>query len=100
MDCRGFHLLIWVVSVLCLACFGCCQFAPKDNYLINYRSLTNTTVDGRVFMANKLAGKLLSSPQDITVNTSKLVTSSNDSSCIKHIIFLGSSSTPFLLAKR
>ncbi|KAJ0020573.1 hypothetical protein Pint_32290 [Pistacia integerrima] len=100
MGCRGFHLLIWVVSVLCLACFGCCQFTPKDNYLIDCGSLTNTTVDGRVFMADKLADKLLSSPQDITVNTSKPVTSSNDSSLYQTArIFTGSSKYTFSISQ-
>ncbi|KAJ0083439.1 hypothetical protein Patl1_30828 [Pistacia atlantica] len=93
MDCRGFHLLIWVVSVLCLACFGCCQFTPKDNYLIDCGSLTNTTVDGRVFMADKLADKLLSSPQEP-------VTSSNDSSLYQTArIFTGSSKYTFSISQ-
>ncbi|KAJ0092168.1 hypothetical protein Patl1_25228 [Pistacia atlantica] len=76
------------------------KFAPKDNYLIDCRSLTHTTVDGRVFMADKLASKLLSSPQDITINTSKPVTSSNDSSLYQTArIFTGSSKYTFSISQ-
>ncbi|XP_044506550.1 receptor-like protein kinase HERK 1 [Mangifera indica] len=99
MGYRGFHLLIWVVSILCLACFCSCQ-SPIDNYLINCGSPTNTTVDGRVFMADKLASHLLSSPQDVIVNTSEPVTSSNDSLLYQTArIFTGSSKYTFPISQ-
>ncbi|XP_044482438.1 probable receptor-like protein kinase At5g59700 [Mangifera indica] len=99
MGWRGFHLLFWVVSILSLACFCSCQ-SQGDNYLIDCGSLTNTTVDGRVFMADKLASNLLSSPQDVAVNTSRPVTSSNDSSLYQTArIFTGSSKYTFPISQ-
>ncbi|XVE79665.1 hypothetical protein DITRI_Ditri14bG0076200 [Diplodiscus trichospermus] len=78
MGCKVFQLLFWVSSVLCLACFAR-GFTPADNYLIDCGSPTNTTVGDRVFMADNLASKLLSAPENILGNTSKAVTSSDDS---------------------
>ncbi|XP_021912565.1 probable receptor-like protein kinase At5g59700 [Carica papaya] len=76
---RRFELLISLFSILCLVWFSS-GFSPVDNLLIDCGSSTNTTVDGRVFMADDLASDLLSTPEKLLANTSKPVTSSNDSS--------------------
>ncbi|GLT33866.1 hypothetical protein SLA2020_084220 [Shorea laevis] len=73
-----FELFIWVWSVLCLVCLSS-GFNPTDNYLIDCGSSTNTTVGGRVFMADNLASKYLSSSQNVVASTSKSVTSTDDS---------------------
>ncbi|KAJ4725907.1 putative Receptor-like kinase [Melia azedarach] len=96
MGYRGFQPLIWVVSVLCFVCFSCCQFNPSDNYLIDCGSLTDTTVGDRVFVADNSASKLLSTPQNVIVNASKSVSSSNDSLLYQTArIFTGSSKYTF-----
>ncbi|KAB2068028.1 hypothetical protein ES319_A08G002500v1 [Gossypium barbadense] len=79
MGCRVFELLFWVSLILCLACLVR-GFTPADNYLIDCGSFTNTTVGHRVFMADNLASKLLSTPQSVIGNISKAsITSSDDS---------------------
>ena len=50
-------LVIWVSSVLCLAC--CC--GSQDDYLIYCRSTTNNSVVGRVFLVDTLS--YLSTPE-------------------------------------
>ncbi|KAH7560929.1 hypothetical protein JRO89_XS10G0141500 [Xanthoceras sorbifolium] len=102
MGCRGLHLLMWVVSILCLACFCCCQFIPKDSYLINCGSPTNATVGNRVFGADSSASKLLSTPQNVLASTtSKPVTSSNESVLYQTArIFTGSSKYTFTIRQR
>lgn len=78
MACEVLELLFWVSSVLCLVC-SARGFRPADNYLIDCGSPTNTTVGDRVFMADNLASKLLSAPENVIGNTSKAATSSGDS---------------------
>ncbi|KAM1447428.1 hypothetical protein EV2_006568 [Malus domestica] len=79
MGCFKFDLLIWVFSVLCLGLL-CSGFVPADNYLIDCGSLANTTVGNRVFLADNLASKYLSSPKDVVANVSlKSITSFDDS---------------------
>ncbi|KAK4852463.1 hypothetical protein QYF36_024367 [Acer negundo] len=97
MGCRGLHLLIWVLSILCFACFCCCQFSPQDNYLINCGSPTNATVGNRVFVSDNSASKLLSTPQNVLASTSsKPVTSSSDSVLYQTArVFTGSSKYTF-----
>ncbi|KAK2973036.1 hypothetical protein RJ640_003144, partial [Escallonia rubra] len=59
-------------------------FDPGDNYLIDCGSPTNTTVSNRVFIADNLASKFLSTPQNVLVNTSaNSITSSVDSPLYK-----------------
>lgn len=69
---RRFGLFIWVCSVSSLLCFSV-GFNPTDNYLIDCGSPTNTTIGDRVFLADNLASKFLSSPQNVLANTSKSV---------------------------
>ncbi|KAK1587315.1 hypothetical protein Q3G72_011696 [Acer saccharum] len=97
MGCRGLHLLIWVLSILCFACFCCCQFTPQDNYLINCGSPTNATVGNRVFVSDNSASKLLSTSQNVLASTSsKPVTSSSDSVLYQTArVFTGSSKYTF-----
>ncbi|KAB2606810.1 receptor-like protein kinase HERK 1 [Pyrus ussuriensis x Pyrus communis] len=79
MGCFKFDLFIWVFSVLCLGLL-CSGFVPADNYLIDCGSLANTTVGNRVFLADNLASKYLSSPKDVVANVSlKSITSFDDS---------------------
>lgn len=74
MNHKRFDFFIWVCSVLGLLCFSN-GFNPTDNYLIDCGSPTNTTVGDRVFLADNLASKYLSSPQFVIANTSKSVDS-------------------------
>ncbi|TXG73972.1 hypothetical protein EZV62_002551 [Acer yangbiense] len=101
MGCRGLHLLIWVLSILCVACFCCCQFTPQDNYLINCGSPTNATVGNRVFVSDNSASKLLSTPQNVLASTSsKPVTSSSDSVLYQTArVFTGSSKYTFSISQ-
>ncbi|XP_022755703.1 receptor-like protein kinase HERK 1 [Durio zibethinus] len=100
MGCKVFELLFWVSSVLCLACFAR-AFTPADNYLIDCGSPTNTTVGGRLFMADILASKLLSAPKNVIGNTSKAVTSSDDSPLYQTArIFTGVSKYAFSISQR
>ncbi|XP_068310403.1 receptor-like protein kinase HERK 1 [Pyrus communis] len=79
MGCFKFDLFIWVLSPLCLGLL-CSGFVPADNYLIDCGSLANTTVGNRVFLADNLASKYLSSPKDVVANVSlKSITSFDDS---------------------
>ncbi|XVE59179.1 hypothetical protein DITRI_Ditri05aG0025000 [Diplodiscus trichospermus] len=94
------ELLCWVCSILCLACFVR-GFTPADNYLIDCGSPTNATVGDRVFLADKLASKLLSAPENILGNTSKAVTSSRDSPLYQTArIFTGVSKYTFSISKQ
>lgn len=97
MGCGGLQLVIWVVSILCFACFCCCQqFNPPDSYLINCGSPTNATVGNRVFGADSSASKFLSTRQNVLASTSKPVSSSNDSVLYQTArIFTGSSKYSF-----
>ncbi|PPS07802.1 hypothetical protein GOBAR_AA12850 [Gossypium barbadense] len=76
-------------------------FTPADNYLIDCGSLTNTTLGDRVFMADNLASKLLSASGNIVGNTSKAVTSSDDSPLYQTVrIFTGVSKYTFPISQR
>ncbi|CAE6249997.1 unnamed protein product [Arabidopsis arenosa] len=61
MGVEKFGFLIWVSCLICL-CHG---YVPVNNYLINCGSSTNVTVTGRVFISDKLASNLLTSPNEI-----------------------------------
>ncbi|KAK6234783.1 hypothetical protein SCA6_010120 [Theobroma cacao] len=100
MGFRVFELLFWVSSVLFLACFAK-EFTPADNYLIDCGSPTNTTVGDRVFMADNLASKFLSTSENVLGNTSKAVTSSDDSRLYQTArIFTGVSKYTFSVSQR
>ncbi|XVF05592.1 hypothetical protein REPUB_Repub05bG0186000 [Reevesia pubescens] len=96
-----FGLLFWVSLVLCLVCFAR-GFTPTDNYLIDCGSPTNTTVGDRVFMADNLASKLLSTSENVLGNTSRsAVTSSGDSRLYQTArIFTGVSKYTFPISQR
>lgn len=79
MGYRKFDLFIWVLSVLCLG-WLCTGFNPADNYLIDCGSPANTSVGDRVYVADNLASKFLSTPKDVVANISlKSITSFDDS---------------------
>ncbi|XP_062171453.1 receptor-like protein kinase HERK 1 [Alnus glutinosa] len=90
------ELLIWVLSILCFACFSA-GFNPADNYLIDCGSSTNTSVGNRVFVADNLASYLLSTPQDVLAKTTlKSINSSEDSLLYQTArVFTGSSKYTF-----
>ncbi|OMO91391.1 hypothetical protein COLO4_18421 [Corchorus olitorius] len=99
MGCNLFRLLFWVSLVLCLECFAR-GFTPADNYLIDCGSPTNTTVGRRVFMADNLASKLLSAPENVLGSTSKALTSSGDSPLYQTArIFTGVSKYTFSISQ-
>ncbi|OMO67620.1 hypothetical protein CCACVL1_20414 [Corchorus capsularis] len=96
---KPFRLLFWVSLVLCLECFAK-GFTPADNYLIDCGSPTNTTVGLRVFMADNLASKLLSAPENVLGSTSKALTSSGDSPIYQTArIFTGVSKYTFSISQ-
>ncbi|BFG34251.1 hypothetical protein CerSpe_205260 [Prunus speciosa] len=79
MGYRKFDLFIWVLSVLCLG-WLCSGFYPADIYLIDCGSPANTSVGNRVYVADNLASKFLSTPKDVVANISlKSITSFDDS---------------------
>lgn len=65
-------LVIWVSSVLCLACCS----GSQDDYLIDCGSTTNTSVAGRVFLAD--TSSYLSTPEKLLANTATKSDSSSD----------------------
>lgn len=65
MGCGKFgFLIIWVSTALCLAC---CGSGSEDSYLIDCGSATNTSVAGRVFVAD--TSNYLSTPEKILGST-------------------------------
>ncbi|VVA20793.1 PREDICTED: receptor [Prunus dulcis] len=78
MGYRKFDLFIWVLSVLCLG-WLCSGFNHSDIYLIDCGSPANTSVGDRVYVADNLASKFLSTPKDVVANTLKSITSFDDS---------------------
>ncbi|KAF6166475.1 hypothetical protein GIB67_038212 [Kingdonia uniflora] len=65
-DCK---FIIWATSIFLLICVSI-EFDPVDNYLIDCGSPTNTSVDGRVFIADKPDSRFLSTPDNVFANTS------------------------------
>ncbi|CAH2065226.1 unnamed protein product [Thlaspi arvense] len=63
MGVEKLRTFILVSTISCLICI-CHGFTPQDNYLINCGSPTNSSLNGRVFMSDKLASKLLTSPKE------------------------------------
>ncbi|KAK1398518.1 receptor-like protein kinase HERK 1 [Heracleum sosnowskyi] len=62
--------VIWGSCILFyFACFSC-GFVPADKYYINCGSTTNVTIGNQVYLADKLASKYLSSPDNILGSTS------------------------------
>ncbi|KAG6681587.1 hypothetical protein I3843_13G087900 [Carya illinoinensis] len=96
MGSRKPELLIWVLSILCLACFSS-GFNPVNSYLVNCGSSTNSSIGDRVFVADNLASNLLSTPQDILAeSSSKSFTFSEDSALYQTArVFTGSSKYTF-----
>ncbi|KAE8664981.1 Receptor-like protein kinase HERK 1 [Hibiscus syriacus] len=99
MGCKVFEFLFWVSWILCLTLFSN-GFTPADNYLIDCGSPSNTTVGDRFFLADNLASKLLSAPENVLGNTSKSVTSSDDSPLYQTArIFTGVSKYTFSISR-
>ncbi|KAG9453810.1 hypothetical protein H6P81_006714 [Aristolochia fimbriata] len=67
--CLGLKFLVWASLILCHA-FGSGADDPADNYLIDCGSQTNTTVDGRVFVAEGFFSKVLSASRNVLASTS------------------------------
>lgn len=60
---------ILVCSIVCLVCFSL-GYDPIDNYLIDCGSPANNSVWDRVFVADQFYSNLLSTPHDISANSS------------------------------
>ncbi|XP_010455405.1 PREDICTED: probable receptor-like protein kinase At5g59700 [Camelina sativa] len=90
----GFLIRVSLISsfLICL-CHG---YVPLNNYLINCGSSTNVTVTGRVFMSDKLASNLLTSPSEILAASNR---NSNSDIYQTARIFTGVSKYRFSLAK-
>lgn len=100
MGFRKFDLFIWVLSILCLG-FLCSGFTAVDNYFIDCGSLTNTSVGNRVYLADILASKFLSTPKDVLANSAlKSITSLDDSPLYQTArIFTGPSKYTFSIGQ-
>lgn len=100
MGYRKAELLTWLLSILCFSCLSS-GFSPVDNYLIDCGSSTNTSVGNRIFIADNLASKLLSTPQDVLAKTnSNSITTSSDSPLYQTArVFTGSSKYTFSIGQ-
>ncbi|KAG6760811.1 hypothetical protein POTOM_033992 [Populus tomentosa] len=75
----GSRSVICVLLTVLILAFLSSGFTPVDNYLIDCGSPTNTTVGGRVFVADDSASIFLSTPKSTLASSSKSVTSGDDS---------------------
>ncbi|KAL3579842.1 hypothetical protein D5086_017677 [Populus alba] len=75
----GSRIVICVLLTVLILAFLSSGFTPVDNYLIDCGSPTNTTVGGRVFVADDSASIFLSTPKSTSARSSKSVTSGDDS---------------------
>ncbi|KAL9371729.1 hypothetical protein Peur_036869 [Populus x canadensis] len=75
----GSRIVICVLLTVLILAFLSSGFTPVDNYLIDCGSPTNTTVGGRVFVADDSASIFLSTPKSTLASSSKSVTSGDDS---------------------
>ncbi|XP_072975082.1 receptor-like protein kinase HERK 1 [Typha angustifolia] len=93
-------LSIFLTISILYACNA--SFTPTDNYLINCGSSGNTTVGGRVFLADTSLSSTLQTPQTILANTTASSVSSFDSSRLYQTarIFTGASSYSFQIQKQ
>uniref|UniRef100_A0A2N9E264 Protein kinase domain-containing protein n=1 Tax=Fagus sylvatica TaxID=28930 RepID=A0A2N9E264_FAGSY len=93
-------MLTWALSIWFLSCLSS-GFSPVDNYLIDCGSSTNTSVGNRVFIADNLASKLLSTPQDVLAKTnSNSITTFSDSPLYQTArVFTGSSKYNFSIGQ-
>ncbi|XP_047317268.1 receptor-like protein kinase HERK 1 [Impatiens glandulifera] len=57
--------IVFFVSLLLIPSIINCIFTPVDNYLIDCGSPANTSVGNRVYIADNLADRLLSTPQPV-----------------------------------
>ncbi|KAL1818918.1 hypothetical protein DCAR_0415149 [Daucus carota subsp. sativus] len=97
-----FKLLIWVFCVfLYFACFSC-QFVPADKYYINCGSNENVTIGSQVYLADNLASKYLSSPDNILeATTSNSIPQTDEFGLYKNArIFTKSSKYTFKISQK
>lgn len=96
----GIRLLIFVFMINSIQCIFS-QFIPADKYLINCGSSTNTTIDNQVFTSDTSFSSILSTPKDISVNTTANLISSFDNSALYNTsrVFVGPSSYSFPIKK-
>lgn len=66
----------WALSILCLA-WSSHGYSPPDNYLIDCGSSSNTSVGTRIFLADNLASKFLSTSQNVLASASNSLNSSD-----------------------
>ncbi|XP_057953793.1 probable receptor-like protein kinase At5g59700 [Malania oleifera] len=67
-----FRSFIYVSSLLWFTCFSV-GFVPRDNYLIDCGSPTNTSVGDRIFVAEQAASTFLKAQQYFSANTTAAV---------------------------
>lgn len=96
---RSLELFLWALSILCLA-RSSDGYSPPDNYLIDCGSSTNTTVGNRVFLADSLASKFVSTPQNVLASASNSVSSSDVSQLYQTArVFTGSTKYTFPISQ-
>ncbi|KAF8039881.1 hypothetical protein BT93_B2178 [Corymbia citriodora subsp. variegata] len=100
MNCnRSLEFLLWALSILCLA-RSSNGYSPPDNYLIDCGSSTNTSVGSRVFLADNLASKFLSTPQNVLASASNSLNSSDVSRLYQTArVFTGSTKYTFPISQ-
>ncbi|KAL9275610.1 Receptor-like protein [Drosera capensis] len=76
MCCKDYSRFVWVLGIVLVASFLKIATAD-DSILLDCGSSSNTTLGNRVFVADKYATKFLSTPQDISANTSSNTVSSS-----------------------
>ncbi|PKI61965.1 hypothetical protein CRG98_017691, partial [Punica granatum] len=75
-------------------------YTPPDSYLIDCGSQTNTTVGGRIFLADQSASNFLSTPQNVLAETSNSVPSSEYSQLYQTArIFTGTTKYTFFISR-
>ncbi|XP_074366509.1 receptor-like protein kinase HERK 1 [Apium graveolens] len=97
-----FKFFIWASCLLFyFACFSC-GFVPADKYYINCGSTTNVTIGSQVYLADKLASKYLSSPDNILGTTSSnSIPQSDETGLYKNArIFTKDSKYTFLISQK
>ncbi|KAI5666117.1 hypothetical protein M9H77_15970 [Catharanthus roseus] len=96
----GLKPLLWVLFVIYSACFSS-GFTPRDLYLLNCGSSSDTNVNNRTFVSDKSASKHLSTSQDILASTtSNSITSFSNLPLYQTArIFTGPSSYKFSISQ-
>lgn len=100
MSIGRYVLPFWLMSIICLICVSL-EFEPEDNYLVDCGSMRNNSVGDRVFVADTFNQNTLSTPRNISVNTtSRSISSTYDLALYQTArIFTGASNYTFSIQK-